>query len=244
MNNLRYSAPIIVTIWTFILMSNTAFAQNTFRANLTGEAEVPPLFSESYGSALVFGNDSSLTYQINVTSLDNFTGASLYKGDTSENGQVLVSLLNSTEPSGVIDGKLVEGTINSSSIMAPLANLTTNVTLPYVESTVPAAGNLTNMTPAVPSGNLTNMTSAVPSGNLTNMTSAAGNLTNMTSAAGNLTNMTSAAGNLTNMTSAAAPATKLEALIDLMNQNMTYINIHTSKFPEGELRGTLTNSTG
>jgi hypothetical protein len=212
MNNLRYSAPIIVTIWTFILMSNTAFAQNTFRANLTGEAEVPPLFSESYGSALVFGNDSSLTYQINVTSLDNFTGASLYKGDTSENGQVLVSLLNSTEPSGVIDGKLVEGTINSSSIMAPLSNLTTNVTLPYVESTVPAAGNLTNMTSAVPSGNLTNMTSA--------------------------------AGNLTNMTSAAAPATKLEALIDLMNQNMTYINIHTSKFPEGELRGTLINSTG
>jgi len=248
MNSLRYSAPIIVTIWTFILMSNTAFAQNTFRANLTGEAEVPPLFSESYGSALVFGNDSSLTYQINVTSLDNFTGASLYKGDTSENGQVLVSLLNSTEPSGVIDGKLVEGTINSSSIMAPLANLTTNVTLPYVESTVPAAGNLTNMTSAVPSGNLTNMTSAVPSGNLTNMTSAvpSGNLTNMTSAvpSGNLTNMTSAAGNLTNMTSAAAPATKLEALIDLMNQNMTYINIHTSKFPEGELRGTLTNSTG
>jgi hypothetical protein len=54
--------------------------------------------------------------------------------------------------------------------------------------------------------------------------------------------MTSAAGNLTNMT--AAPASKLESLIDLMNQNMTYINIHTSKFPEGELRGTLTNSTG
>jgi hypothetical protein len=238
MNNLRYSAPIIVTIWTFILMNNTAFAQNTFRANLTGEAEVPPLFSESYGSALVFGNDSSLTYQINVTSLDNVTGASLYKGDTSENGQVLVSLLNSTEPSGVIDGKLVEGTINSSSIMAPLSNLTTNVTLPYVESTVPAAGNLTNMTSAVPSGNLTNMTSAVPSGNLTNMTSAV--------PSGNLTNMTSAvpSGNLTNMTSAAAPATKLEALIDLMIQNMTYINIHTSKFPEGELRGTLTNSTG
>jgi len=224
MNNLRYSAPIIVTIWMFILMSNTAFAQNTFRANLTGEAEVPPLFSESYGSALVFGNDSSLTYQINVTSLDNFTGVSLYKGDTSENGQVLVSLLNSTEPSGVIDGKLVEGTINSSSIMAPLANLTTNVTVSDVSLAVPAAGNLTNMTSAVPSGNLTNMTSAVPSGNLTNMTSAA--------------------GNLTNMTSAAAPATKLEALIDLMNQNMTYINIHTSKFPEGELRGTLTNSTG
>jgi CHRD domain len=64
-----------------------------------------------------------------------------------------------------------------------------------------------------------------------------------------MTNLTSGSGNMTapgNMTSPAAPVSKLEALIDLMNQNMTYINIHTTQFPEGELRGTLkpTNSTG
>jgi hypothetical protein len=158
---------------------------------------VPPLFSESYGRALIDGNDSSLTYRINVSSLDKVTSASLYKGDPTENGQVLVSLLNLTKPSGIIDGKLVEGTINSSSIIPSLANLTAS--LPISE---PAAGNLTNMTSAVP-----------------------------------------AAGNLTNMTS-AVPTSKLHALIDLMNQNMTYINIHTSKFPDGELRGTLSNSTG
>ena len=198
MNNLRYSVAIVVTTWMFILMSNFAFGQVSFRTNLTGDQEVPPLFSESDGSAFIVGNDSSLTYKINVTSLDKVTGVSLYKGDRTENGQVLASLLNLTNPSGVIDGKLVEGTINSSSILAPLANLTTNVTVSDVGLAVPAAGNLTNMT--------------------------------------------SAAGNLTNMT--AAPASKLEGLIDLMNQNMTYINIHTSKFPEGELRGTLTNSTG
>ena len=198
MNNLRYSVAILVSIWTFILMSNIAFAQVSFRADLVGEKTVPPIFSESTGAALIVGNDSSLTYKINVTSLDKVTGVSLYKGDETENGQVLVSLLNESKPSGVIDGNLIEGTINSSSIVAPLANLTTNVTVSDVPLAVPAAGNLTNMT--------------------------------------------SAAGNLTNMT--AAPASKLEALIGLMNQNMTYINIHTSKFPEGELRGTLTNSTG
>ena len=197
MSDLRYLVAIIVSGWMFIFVSNIAFAQVTFRTNLTGEAEVPPLFSESYGSALITGNDSSLRYLINVTSLDKVTVASLYKGDTTENGEVLVSLLNLTKPSGVIDGKLVGGTINSSSILVPLANLTTNVTI----SDVP--------------GNLTNMTSAVPG-----------------------------AGNLTNMTTVAAPPSKLESLIDLMNQNMTYINIHTSKFPDGELRGTLTNSTG
>jgi hypothetical protein len=199
MSNLRYSLAAGVAIWAFVLIGNFAFAQVSFRTDLAGESEVPPLFSESYGSALIVGNDSSFTYQINVTSLDNVTGAFMYKGDPSENGQVLVSFLNSTEPSGVIDGKLVEGTINSSSILAPLANLTTNVTL-----AIPTPSNLTNATSGVSTGNLTNATLAV------------------------------------------APPSKLEALIDLMNQNMTYINIHTSDFPEGELRGTLTstNSTG
>ncbi|HEX5921811.1 MAG TPA: CHRD domain-containing protein [Nitrososphaeraceae archaeon] len=201
MNNSRFSLAVgvTITIWSFVLMCNFAFAQINFRTDLVGESEVPPLFSESYGSALVVGNDSGVNYQINVTSLDKVTGVFLYKGDTSENGQVLVTLLNSTEPSGVIDGKLVEGTIDSSSISAPLANLTINVTLAD-----PIPGNLTNATSAVSTGNLTNATSA------------------------------------------AAPPSKLEALIHLMNQNMTYINIHTSDFPEGELRGTLTstNSSG
>jgi CHRD domain len=184
MTDLRHPVVVVVAIWTIILMSNISFAQVSFRTELVGEKEVPPLFSESYGSALIVGNDSSLKYQINVSSLGNITGAFLFKGDETENGELLVSFLNSTKPSGVMDGKLVEGTINSSSILVPLANLTTNMTL------------------------------AVPG-----------------------------AGNLTNMTSAVSGPSKLEALIDLMNQNMTYINIHTSKFPDGELRGTLTNST-
>ena len=198
MNNLRYSIPVSLAIWMFVLMSNFAFAQIGFRTDLAGEHEVPPIFSESYGSAFVGGNDDNLKYQINVTSLDKVTGAFLYKGDSTENGQILVSLLNSTEPSGVIDGNLIEGTINSSSILLPLANLTTNITL-----ALPASVNLTNATAA-------------------------------------------SVGNLTNATTTVNPSSKLQALIDLMGQNMTYINILTSDFPEGELRGTLTstNSTG
>ena len=122
------------------MIGNFAFAQINFRTDLVGESEAP-IFSESYGSALVVGNDSGVKYQINVTSLDKVTGAFLYKGDSTENGQVLVTLLNSTEPSGVIDGKLVEGTIDSSSISAPLTNLTINVTLAD-----PFPSNLTNAT--------------------------------------------------------------------------------------------------
>jgi len=219
MNNSIYLVAVILGIFAFILTVNVGFAQLSFRTDLAGEAEVPPLFSESYGSALITGNDSSLKYQINVTSLDKVTSVSLYKGDSSENGQLLVSLLNSTKPSGLIDGKLVEGTINSSNILAPLANLTTNAAF-----NLPPSGNMTNMTSTVPaSGNMTNMTSTVP-------------------ASGNMTNMTSTVPASGNMTAASPPVSKLEALIDLMNQNMTYINIHTSKFPDGELRGSLTST--
>ena len=199
MDNLRYLTAVSLAIWTFVLTSNFAFAQVSFRTDLVGEHEVPPIFSESYGSALVVGNNDSLKYQINVTSLDKVTGAFLYKGDSTENGQLLVSFMNSTEPSGVVDGNLIEGTINSSSILAPLENLTTNIALP-----VPTSGNMTNAT-AASVGNMTNAT-AVP----------------------------------------IKPASKLESLIGLMSQNMTYINILTSDFPQGELRGSLrsTNSTG
>ena len=198
MHNLRYLTAVTLAIWTFVLMSNFAFAQVSFRTDLVGEHEVPPIFSESYGSALVVGNNDSLKYQINVTSLDKVTGAFLYKGDSTENGQLLVSFMNSTKPSGVVDGNLIEGTINSSSILAPLENLTTNIELP-----ISTSGNLTNAT-AASVGNLTNATT-VP----------------------------------------IKPASKLESLIELMSQNMTYINILTSDFPQGELRGSLgsTNST-
>ncbi|MDW0308265.1 MAG: CHRD domain-containing protein, partial [Nitrososphaeraceae archaeon] len=181
MNNSSYLVAAILNVLAFILTVNVGFAQVSYRTDLVGEAEVPPLFSESTGSALIAGNDSSLKFQINVTSLDKVTSVSLYKGDDSENGQVLVSLLNSTEPSGLVEGKLVEGTINSSSILAPLANLTTNVTL-----NLPSSGNLTNLRSTVPApGNMTNLTSAVPApGNMTNLTSAVpapGNMTNLTS---------------------------------------------------------------
>jgi hypothetical protein len=96
---------------------------------------------------------------------------------------------------------------------------------------------------------MTNATAASV-GNMTNATAASvGNMTNATAASvGNMTNATAASvGNMTNATAVPIkPASKLESLIGLMSQNMTYINILTSDFPQGELRGSLrsTNSTG
>jgi len=153
-------------------MNKTHKQSTQFSADLVGEAEVPPIFSESYGNAVIVGTDNgTFNYQINVTSLDKVTSAHLYQGNVVVNGEPLVTLFNSKKPTEIIDGTLVEGTINSSSISLPVGNLT---------------------------GNLISTDSSAP-----------------------------------------PPANKLAALIDLMSQNMTYVNIHTSKFPDGELRGQL-----
>jgi hypothetical protein len=148
---MAFLAIVMLSSALYLIALGTPTTQ--YRTHLFGEDEVPPIFSESNGSALVIGNESKLWYQVNVSSLDRVTGVSLYKGEETENGQVLVSLLNESKPSGVIDGVLAQGTIDPSSLVGPVKNLT--------------------------------------------------------------------------------------SLIQLINQNLTYVNIHTSKFPEGELRGTL-----
>lgn len=81
-----------------------------YTTELVGEAEIPPLFSESYGNAALIGNESKLWYQVNVSSLDKITGIFLYKGDSlTDNGQMLVALLNLTKPTERINGILAQG---------------------------------------------------------------------------------------------------------------------------------------
>jgi CHRD domain len=150
---------IVTSILAIVILGSTlnlialGAPTSQYGADLVGEKEILPVFSESNGRAIVIGNVSKLWYQVNVSSLDRVTGVSLYKGDETENGEVLVSLLNLTKPTGIINGVLAQGIIDSSSLQGPVKNLT--------------------------------------------------------------------------------------SLIELINQNLTYVNIHTSKFPEGELRGTL-----
>ena len=48
MNNSSYLVAAILGVLAFILTVNVGFAQVSYRTDLVGEAEVPPLFSESY----------------------------------------------------------------------------------------------------------------------------------------------------------------------------------------------------
>jgi len=147
---------LIVAIATLIFAKyDLAYAELRYFTDLSGFSEVPQIFSEAGGNATIYGNETILQYEISVEGLENATSASISEGEETENGPLLVVLLNSTKPSNLIHGVLASGTITNSSLQGSIERK------------------------------------------------------------------------------------NLKDMIELMNQNRTYVNINTTRFPQGELRGNI-----
>ena len=146
----------LASIIVLAVLTESSFANAKFEslAELSGFSEVPQIFSEALGTATIRGNGTVLNYQINITGLEQVTGADIHQGEETENGDIVVSLFRANASQVPLKGVLA-GTITNSSLQGPLAGKGT------------------------------------------------------------------------------------KDLIDLINQNRTYVNIYTTKFPNGELRGTI-----
>ena len=143
-----------IIIMVVLTESSFAYAELESLAELSGFSEVPQIFSEALGMATIRGNGTVLNYQINVTGIEQITGADIHQGEETENGDIVVTLFRSNASQVPLKGDLT-GTITNSSLQGPLAGKGT------------------------------------------------------------------------------------KDLNDLINQNRTYVNIYTTKFPNGELRGTI-----
>jgi hypothetical protein len=146
----------LASIIVLAVLTESSFANAELEslAELSGFSEVPQIFSEALGTATLWGNGTVLNYQINITGIEQVTGADIHQGEETENGEIVVTLFRANASEGHLDGVLA-GTITNSSLQGPLAGKGT------------------------------------------------------------------------------------KDLIDLINQNKTYVNIYTTKFPNGELRGTI-----
>ena len=143
-----------ILILAVLTESSFANAELESLAELSGFSEVPQIFSEALGTAMIKGNGTILNYQINLTGIEQVTGATIHQGEETENGDIVVTLFKANASEGPHIGVLA-GTITNSSLQGPLAGK------------------------------------------------------------------------------------GMKDLIDLINQNRTYVNIYTTKFPNGELRGTI-----
>lgn len=66
-----------------------------YRAKLSGKNEVPKVNSTAKGIASFKAKKVNLTWKINITGLTNATGAQLYLGNKSVNGDPIVDLMKS-----------------------------------------------------------------------------------------------------------------------------------------------------
>ncbi|MGE0242973.1 MAG: CHRD domain-containing protein, partial [Nitrososphaeraceae archaeon] len=114
---------IIISLVSF----TTIFAEEKrFSTPLTGMEEVPPVNTNSTGIALFELKNDNLNFKINVTNLDNIKGAHIHSGEFGQNGDVIVTLFNPGNPTDIVNGTMVEGNVNASSLQGPIKGKTIN----------------------------------------------------------------------------------------------------------------------
>jgi hypothetical protein len=94
-----------------------------FSANLTGDAEVPPVTTNATGSAEFELNDDGdeMSYDLEVEDIEGVLFAHIHQGSESENGPIVVTLFNATDgPTDEIDGTLESGDFTSEDFEGPL----------------------------------------------------------------------------------------------------------------------------
>jgi len=118
-------------------MSFTAiFAdEKRFSTPLTGREEVPPVDSNSTGIALFAFKDDNLNFKINVTNLENIEGAHIHNGEFGQNGEVIVTLFKAAKPTDIVNGTLVKGNVNASSLEGSLKGKTINDLVQLINNT-------------------------------------------------------------------------------------------------------------
>ena len=93
-----------------------------YDANLTGDAEVPPVTTNATGLAELELNDDGdeMSFDIQVEDIEGATQAHIHQGSEGENGEIVVGLFNSTEPTDAEDGTLESGDFTAEDFEGPL----------------------------------------------------------------------------------------------------------------------------
>ena len=108
---------IIIHFYSF----NIVLSENDkYFTPLTGMEEVPPVNTNSTGIALFDLLNNHLNFKVNVTMLENIKSAHIHVGEFGQNGEIIVSLLNSSSPINIHNGTLVKGQLTATDLVGSL----------------------------------------------------------------------------------------------------------------------------
>jgi CHRD domain-containing protein len=120
---LLVSMLIIIHFYSF----NIVLSENDkYFTPLTGMEEVPPVNTNSTGIALFDLLNNHLNFKVNVTMLENIKSAHIHVGEFGQNGEIIVSLLNSSSPINIHNGTLVKGQLTATDLVGSLKGKTIN----------------------------------------------------------------------------------------------------------------------
>lgn len=94
-----------------------------FFATLRGAEEVPPVQTNATGDTVFKVNEDQrmMQYRLTVNNLANFTEAHIHLGRRGENGPVVAFLFGPVDPGITVSQGTVQGTLNQSDLVGPLA---------------------------------------------------------------------------------------------------------------------------
>ena len=125
----NYSVLLLVSMLIIIhfYSLNTVLSENDkYFTPLTGMEEVPPVNTNSTGIALFDLLNNHLNFKVNVTMLENIKSAHIHVGEFGQNGEIIVSLLNSSSPINIHNGTLVKGQLTATDLVGSLKGKTIN----------------------------------------------------------------------------------------------------------------------
>jgi hypothetical protein len=110
---------------------NTAFAgTQMYKAQLSGDQEVPPVQTKASGNAAlqmplsaISTPQATVKYTVNVTNIENVTAAHIHMGKMGENGDIVVTLCKAETCSGGAMAGVwsIGGSFNATNLEGPMA---------------------------------------------------------------------------------------------------------------------------
>lgn len=126
---------VIIIIFSIFSLSATKIiieaiaAPWNYRALLTGRDEVPAVNTIATGLAdfRISDNNSTLKYRVNLTGINNITGAHMQLGKMGQNGETIVDLfqIGFSKHKKTSYGMILRGNITDSTLKGPLKGKTT-----------------------------------------------------------------------------------------------------------------------